>query len=112
MQHKEQDSGRFAELSLVEQLANVGSEVERTIRWKQKGNKEYSQMAFERALELIDLSLADKKNSSHSRLREIGRVREGLVDYFMEQNSYGSSDKGWQKYFYAFTFAARLQSGR
>lgn len=109
IQHKELANGRWNELSLTEQLANVGSEVERTMSWKKKGNAEYSRMAFERALELLDLSLGDQKN--FARLREIARVREGLVDYFLAKNEYASSDEIWKKYFYAFTFAARLRKG-
>lgn len=109
IQHQGLASGRWKELSLTEQLANIGSEVERTIRWRNKGNAEYSRMAFDRALELLDFSLGDQKNIA--RLREIARVREGLVDYFLAGNEYKSSDETWQKYFYAFAFAARLQKG-
>jgi hypothetical protein len=63
-------------------------------------------MAFERALELIDLTIADKKN--RKRLREITRVREVLVDYFICGNNYSSSDKNWKDYFYSFAFASKL----
>ena len=55
-QHPELAMGRWFELSLVDQLANVGGEVERAIRWRGKGNIDYSRRAFERALELLDLS--------------------------------------------------------
>ncbi len=107
--HKSLASGRWFELSLVEQLANVGSDVERTISWRNKGNADYSQKAFERALELIDLTVADPKNKG--RLREVLRVREALVDYFVFDNEYGSTDEQWQKYFYSFNYAAALRRG-
>jgi len=45
-QHQELAKGRWFELSLVEQLANVGSEVEQTISWRNKGNAEYGRLAF------------------------------------------------------------------
>lgn len=105
-QHKNLASGRWKELTFFEQMANIGSEVERTIKWKKKGNGEYSRLAFERALELLDLTVENEK--SNSRLKELLRVREILSDYFIFENSYGSSDKKWQSYFYAFNFAARL----
>ena len=54
--HKELAAGRWFELSLMEQLANVGSDVIRTINWKKKGDKEYSRQAFYRALELKALA--------------------------------------------------------
>ena len=108
--HKSLASGRWFKLSLVEQLANVGSDVERTIKWKKKGDAEYSQKAFERALELLDLTVADPKNKW--RLREVLRVREALVDYFMVDNQYASTDELWQKDFFQFNYAAALRRGR
>lgn len=73
-QHKNLAAGRWNELSFLEQMANIGSEVERAINWKKKRNAEYSTIAFERALELFDLTMADSKNEK--RLREISRARE------------------------------------
>jgi hypothetical protein len=104
-QHADLAAGRWKSLDLCHQLANVGSEVERTMSWKSKGNSEYSQRAFDRALELLDLTVNDKKN--RKRLKEILRLREALADYFAFENEYGSSDELWHKYFYCFQFAAR-----
>jgi len=104
-QHQTLAAGRWKTLSLVSQLANIGSEVERTIIWKRKGNSKYSRLAFYRALELIDLTLACPLTIE--RLREIARVREGLVDWCMGKNSYKSTDNAWQKYFMSFAIAAR-----
>ena len=105
LQHASLESGRWFKLSLIEQLANIGSEVIRTINWKNKGNKEYSRMAFERFLELIYLTVKDPKNIRH--LREITRTRECLIDYFDGNNIYNSNDQIWQRYFYSFNYAAR-----
>lgn len=104
-QHHELAGGRWAKLSFIEQMANIGSEVERTIKWRNKNNADYSRLAFERALELIDLTLDGEKTAS--RLRELTRVREALCDHFFFDNSYKSTDKNWQDYFYAFNYAAR-----
>ncbi|MDD5489442.1 MAG: hypothetical protein PHP25_02060, partial [Candidatus Moranbacteria bacterium] len=90
IEHKNLTSGRWSQLSFVDQMANIGSEVERTIKWKEKNNADYSQKAFERALELLDLSLEDKKN--RKRLKEIARTREALADHFAFENIYQSSD--------------------
>ncbi len=108
--HKDLASGKWFELSFMEQLANVGSDVERTIQWKKKGNLEYSNQAFERVLELLDFTIADPKNKG--RLREVVRAREALVDHFMFDNEYNTTDESWQKYFYQFGYAAALQRGR
>ena len=97
---------RWHRLSFFEQMANVGSEVERAISWKKKGNDEYSTLAFERALELLDFTVETVRELH--RLRELLRLREALVDYFVYSNVYGSSSKSWHNYFFAFNYAARL----
>lgn len=104
-QHKNLAEGGWQKLSLVEQMANIGSEVERSIKWKEKENEKYSQLAFYRALELLDLTVADNKN--RLRLKEVLRLREVLADYFAFDNIYNSSKESFQNYFYAFNFAAR-----
>lgn len=131
IQHKQLAGGRWNELTFFEQMANIGSEVERTIKWKEKeksplppfikeennegppspvyqgGEISYSQQAFERALELLSLTINDQKNKK--RLKELVRDYEVLVDYFAGENIYGSSDKLWQNYFFAFNWAARKE---
>jgi len=105
-QHKKLASGKWAKLTLTKQMANVGSEVARTISWKNKGNLEYSKMAFIRTLELLDLTITCDRN--RKRLKELTRTREALVDYFEGDNQFCSSDKLWQKYFFAFNYSARM----
>ncbi len=91
--------------SILDQMANVGSEVFRAISWRDR-NAEYSRQALYRALELLGLTVEDRKN--RHRLKELLRVRELPVDYFVYDNVYGSSDEQWQKYFYEFNLAANL----
>lgn len=107
-QHKDLAGGRWFELTFPAQMANIGSEVIRAINWKNKNNHEYSQKAFERALELLSLTIAGNKNKS--RFKELTRLYEALVDYFAFDNEYKSSDKSWQNYFLAFNYLARLTS--
>ena len=104
-------TGRWFKFSLIEQMANIGCDVERTIRWKNSGDLEESKRAFERALELLDFTKADPKNK-HSQLREVCRVREALVDHFVYYNEYATTDEIWQQYFYDFNYAAAIQRGR
>ena len=105
-QHKQLAQGGWQELSCVEQLANIGSEIERTMKWRQKGNKELSDNAFARALELLSLSIDDEKNKN--RLKELARLYEVLVDFFAGDNLYKSSDELWRKYFYGFNYLCWL----
>ena len=103
-QHKELAGGRWAQMSLCEQMANVGSEVSRALNWKAKNNNDYSHKALERALELLDITLDSQ--TQYPRLKEVARVREILVDYFMADNQHGSTELLWRKYFDAFAVAA------
>ena len=107
-QHAELAAGRWGEMPLIEQMANIGSEVSRALNWRQKNNTAYSAQAAERALELLDLSLDSVKG--FSRLKEFARVREAVVDYFFGANEFGSSESSWRKYFLAFACAARRNS--
>lgn len=110
--HKELTDARWFGFSLAEQLANVGSDVIRAINWKKKGNLELSQQAFWRALELINLTQLDPKYRKTPKLKEIGRIKETLIDYFMYDNIYGSSDELWEHYFMYFNYLAAVQRGR
>lgn len=97
---------RWQKLPFFEQMANIGSEVERAIGWREKNNPEYSRLAAERMLELMDLTIDDVKNKK--KLRELLRLREVLIDFFYASNSFCSSDALWRNYFLPFNWAARL----
>ena len=104
-QHRDLSAGRWERMSFLDQMANIGSEVERALNWQAKHNAAHSQKAFERALELTDLTLGSGLGGS--RLKEVARVREALVDYFAGANEFGSTEKSWKRYFLNFGYAAR-----
>jgi hypothetical protein len=72
--HQSLAAGRWFTLTLAEHLGNVGSEYERAFNWKKRNNPEQSQKAFDRMLELLDLTLADSRWKH--RLKEITRLRQ------------------------------------
>ncbi|MBN2483998.1 MAG: hypothetical protein JXD21_07360 [Candidatus Omnitrophica bacterium] len=104
-QHKNLAQGRWQQIPFLEQMANIGSEVSRALRWQSKENHAYCRQAAERALELIDLTLVDVQ--TFPRLKEITRMREALVDYFFGTNQYSSTPKSWENYFLPFAYSAR-----
>jgi hypothetical protein len=107
IQHRDLAAGRWWELSLAEQLGNIGSEISRTTKWSNR-NDELARGALERALELFDLTLDDPRHrKSLARLRELARAREVVVDFFHGSNEYHSTAAGLQKYFDAYALAAR-----
>lgn len=91
--------------NIFEQYSNIGAELGRAINWKKKNNLPRSTNALYRALELIDFTVADKKNKNS--LKEILRMREIFLDYFLGDNIYQSTDESWDKYFYPYNYAAR-----
>lgn len=111
MVHRDLAAGRWWTLSLVEQLGHVGSEISRASRWLSR-NPETACLAFYRALELIDLTLADPRlRASRPRLREVARAREVVVDFFAGGNQYNSTADSLQKYFDQYAAAARRRPG-
>ena len=108
--HKGLTLEHWSKFSIFEQMANIGCEIERTIRHRDSGEDENSKLAFYRALELIDFTIADSKNKK--RLREIVRTREALVDHFIYDNEYNTTDEQWDKYFYEFNYAVAIMRGK
>ena len=75
-QHKDLASGRWNEMSLPVQMANIGSEVSRALNWQKKDNQEYCLRAASRSIDLLDLSLSSPH--SFSKIKELARLREAL----------------------------------
>lgn len=103
--HQELAAGRWLELSQVEQMANIGSEVFRSIKWHEKGDKDRFWSAFERALELFDLTLADGRRRTG--WKEIARVREFFCSLFFGGQQYNVTADYLNDYFLQFAIAAR-----
>jgi hypothetical protein len=105
IQHKSLSKGRWQKKSFLEQMANIGSEIYRAINWKEKNNKEYSEKAFVRSLELFDMSKSSKL--THTQLKELLRAREIWVDFFKYENIFNSTGEGINNYFKYLTISSR-----
>lgn len=95
---------RWFEMSLAEQLGNIGSEVGRAAR-TQNQNPERFWGAVSRALELFDLTLIDVR--WRGRLKEIGRAREVFSDAVLGGHEYNSFLPDLEGYFMPFAFLVR-----
>lgn len=104
--HASLAAGRWAELSLPEQLANVGSEVDRAIRAWDAEKEARFRSALDRALELFDLTARDNRWSGRRR-REILRAREEFCRLFFDDEPDPGSADGLRRYFLAFAVLAR-----
>ena len=107
--HPSLAAGRWNSLSLVEQLANVGSEVERAIRAHAQGRPDRFDRALERALELFDLTATDPRWSLHRR-REVLRAREQFCRVFFDETAEPDLSSYLAKYFLQFAVATRRRS--
>lgn len=103
--HTDLANGKWFAMSLCEQMGNIGSEVGRAAKWQTKGNINSRDSALDRAFDLLDLTLADKRWQTGK--KEICRAREVLADTFYGERQYGDTPEGLEKYFYQFALAAR-----
>ncbi len=104
--HENLAQGRWFELSLAEQLGNVGSEVGRATNWQRKGNVESRDKALNRAFDLLDMTISD--NRWHVGRKELCRAREVLADTFYGDREYGDTPEKIEKYFYEYALAAQM----
>jgi hypothetical protein len=111
--HKELAAGRWKQFSLAEQMGNIGSEVGRAIKLFRKQDEKSFQLAFERALELFDLTLEDDRWKG--RRKEIARSREVFCLLLTELDSVKDLDKeldSLDEYFLQFGILANERKYR
>lgn len=103
--HKNLAAGRWYKLSFAEQMGNIGSEVSRAIYRQQIGDEEDMKKSAWRALDLMDLTISDRR--WQFRLFEPLRLREVFCDLFFGNNNYNTSPNLLKNYFLFFALAAR-----
>lgn len=89
MQHKSLQDGAWREMPLARQMANIGSETYRATKWLTKGRLDNAEKAFERAQELMDLTIANGREGSPLRnalLHEMCRFRELFCGAFLSND--------------------------
>src|SRR3989344_3078033 len=100
--HKELAAGRWFTLSLLEQLAHIGSEVHRALLAEGSDKKKFDN-AVARALDLFDLTLSDPRLKG--RLWEIARVRELFCDAVYGKNEFSTTLSDIDRYLLIFGMA-------
>jgi hypothetical protein len=91
---------KWRKMSLAEQMGNIGSEVFRLINSKERGDLNNAKSSFVRALELIDLTIEDKRWKG--RLFEVLRLREVICNFYLDKKIYNVSVDNLKKYFIPF----------
>ncbi len=103
--HKNLAAGRWFELSLSAQLGNIGSEYNRAITARRKGDQERYQNACDRTLELCELTIDDMRWRGKPALKEICRLNEEVARTLVDEQQ---PDPRLQSYFDGHAYAARL----
>ena len=91
---------RWYSMPVSEQMLNVGSEVHRAIRWKNRHDSGKAANFCSKAVEFLRIMQTDPKNSGR-----IGEFEEGifeLQDYFTGDNIYNTTDETLIRYYDAF----------
>ena len=96
---------RWTQLSLAQQLSQIGSEVSRARHWEMNHDDASRGKALERALELLDLSLEDRRWQRG--FKELTRFREVLCDWFCDHKYYDIPAEALEEYCTAFALSAR-----
>ncbi len=102
-EHLESARASWAKFSLVEQMANIGSEVGRALRAKDNQTRYWG--AVVRALDLFYLTIEDPRWKG--RRREILRVRELFAAAALGSDEFKTSLQDLDRYFDCFIWLAR-----
>ena len=97
------DKEKWSQLSLYEQLGNIGSEVGRTMNALRRNDELSARGAYYRGLDLIDATVASW--TSEPRRRELLRARE----LFATAAESKTIDNRLDNYFMQYAIAARAR---
>ncbi len=90
---------RWEQMSISEQMMNIGGELERAIAWKNKNDPEKMNNYLEKVRQWMGLTMADPKN--RGRLGELVLAQEEYEDFFGENHWNNSADtimKYWDSF--------------
>ena len=93
---------RWEQLSISQQMMNIGGELERAVAWKNKNDTEKMYHFLDIVREWMGLTMADPKN--RGRIGELVVVQEEYEDFFGE-NHWKNTDETMMKYWNSFLSA-------
>lgn len=98
----------WKELTIYEQMGNIGSEVGRAINAQRNGKTKRVDGAIDRALDLFDATSECLIEQKSPRVREVLRSREEFLRLFFDGTFEADADD-IERYFAQFATAARRQ---
>ncbi len=97
------DQSKWAQMTIFEQMGNIGSEVGRALAAKKRGDVESLRGALFRGLDLFDATAAVWAAKKSPKTSEILRARE----QFAEAATTDTANPALENYFMQFAIAAR-----
>ena len=105
------DRQHWAQLSIYEQMGNIGAEVGRAINARRTGKLERLDGAIARALDLFRATTEQLAAEKSNRLKEVLRSRDEFLRLFYD-DTFDSDADAIERYFTLFAIAARKQNLR
>ncbi len=102
------DRTRWAKMTILEQMGNIGSEVGRTIKAKASGDQTRFEATLARALDLFSATTEVLIAQKSARVREVLIAREQFLNLFFGSAPVGD-DKKLENYFMQYAVAARIK---
>mgnify|MGYP001553856586 FL=1 len=102
------DRTRWAQLDILNQMGNIGSEVGRAIAAKRRGDSERFEGALGRALDLFDATQEALVEAKSPRFKEVRRARDQFLSLFFGDSFERTADN-IERYFMQFATAARMR---
>ena len=100
------DRERWAQLSIFEQMGNIGAEVGRAVNATRAGKDKRAQGAIDRAVDLLDATVEVLVAQGSPRVKEVLRAREEFLRLFFDGTFEEDADN-IVRYFNLFAIAAR-----
>jgi len=102
----EMDRQRWAQLSIYEQMGNIGAEVGRAVNATRNGKQKRAQGAIDRAVDLLDATVEVLVEQKSPRVKEVLRAREEFLRLFYDGTFEEDADN-IVRYFNLFALVAR-----
>ena len=100
---------RWAQLTFIEQMGNISSEVGRAIIAQRNGNEVRKNRAIDRAIDLFSATVEVNIGTLHSyRLKEVLRARDEFLRLFFD-DTFVQDSVIIERYFMDFAFMARAK---
>jgi len=111
-EHYQVSRARWAKMSILEMMGNIGSEVSRAVNARRNGMKDREDGAIDRALDLFDATVECLLGTRYSyRLKEVLRAKEEFLRLFYD-GTFDADADNIVRYFDWYAIAARALSGR